>query len=211
MTSRPGVDPATVAAVTADDVVRRGRALQAEAAQLYDVLALDRLAPWGTPIRVGSAALGLMVRRDLDVTVVCPALDTATATADGVARLGAALYRHPAVSVVNLRDDTGQWNTDPAYPDGLYLGVRCRPASGHDWTLDIWFIDGPNRQPDLQHLRTIPPRLTDETRRTILTIKQACLDTPPPGPPVSGHEVYTSVLDHGARSPEQFHALRATG
>lgn len=185
----------------------RQDALQVEASVVHDDLGLGRLARWGEPVRVGSAALGLMVRRDLDVTVVCARLDAATA--EGVAVLGAEMFRHPRVRSVQLRDDTERWNTDPAYPDGIYLGLRYRTVDQHDWSLDVWFIDEPDRQPDLAHLRTIPPRLTEETRRAILTIKQASVDTPSPGPTVSGHEVSTAVLDDGVRTPAEFWSWRA--
>lgn len=127
-----------------------------------DLLLDERLPALGTPTWVGSAALGLMVRRDLDVTVACPALGISVTEA--VAELGARLAVHPRVRQVQFRDDTGHWNTDPAYPDGLCLGVEYRSSRGDDWTLDIWFVDEPGRQPDLADLRAMPPRLTPETR-----------------------------------------------
>ncbi len=41
----------------------------------------------------------------------------------------------------------------------------------HRWSLDLWFVDEPARQPDLRHLHDLLPRPTDETRRAILEIK----------------------------------------
>lgn len=71
-----------------------------------------------------------MVRRDLDVTVVCPRLDTAAH--ERVAALGARLAVHERVRQVRLRNDTGAWNEDPdAYPDGLYLGPSYRSPASH--------------------------------------------------------------------------------
>ncbi len=49
--------------MTTDDVFQRQDALQAEAGAVHDDLGLERLAQWGNPVRVGSAALGMMVRR----------------------------------------------------------------------------------------------------------------------------------------------------
>jgi hypothetical protein len=82
-------------------------------------------------VPVGSAALGLMVWPDLDLTVVCRRLD-----AEAVAGAGASLAGHPRVREVRFIDDTGDWNTDPTYPDGLYLGLRCRSLTGRSgrWT-----------------------------------------------------------------------------
>jgi hypothetical protein len=184
-------------------LVRRQEELRAEADAVSADLRLDeRLSALGEPIRVGSAALGLMVRRDLDVTVACPVLDAAATEA--VARTGAGLAVHPRVREVRFRDDTGYWNTDPAYPDGLYLGVGYRSAEGRDWTLDLWFVDEPERQPDLADLRTLPPRLTPETRAAILEIKEAWAGRPEYGRAVHGVDVYRAVLDDGVRTPGEF-------
>src|SRR5690606_3291323 len=72
------------------------RLLQAEAEEVAADLRLDeRLSSLGDPVRVGAAALGVLVRRDLDVTVACPRLDAAAHRA--VADLGARLSRHPRV------------------------------------------------------------------------------------------------------------------
>ncbi|MER7011689.1 hypothetical protein ABT324_09710 [Saccharopolyspora sp. NPDC000359] len=172
------------------------RELQAEADLVHADLRLgELLGALGEPVRVGSAALGLMVRRDLDITVICPRLDLAAKSA--VAGVGAELAVHDRVRQVRFRDDTGHWNTDPRYPDGLYLGVEYRSPADQEWTLDIWFVDEPDRQPDLEHLRTLPPRLTDDHRRAILHIKSAL-------PEVPGHEVYRAVLDRGVTTAEQF-------
>jgi hypothetical protein len=103
--------------------------LQGEAAAvLADLDLTSRLRAIGEPTLVGSAALGVMVRRDLDLTVSCPRLDGSTTAA--VATLGADLALHERVRQVQIRDDTGAWNTDPGYPDGFHLGVRYRSPTG---------------------------------------------------------------------------------
>ncbi|MFJ9776775.1 hypothetical protein ACIRVF_37015 [Kitasatospora sp. NPDC101157] len=204
---------------TDDELLRRQGALQAEADAVHADLDLDeRLGALGTPVRVGSSALGLMVRRDLDVTVVCPRLDRAAR--ERVAALGAGLALHERVRQVRWRNDTGAWNEDPgAYPDGLYLGLsyraRAAGARGHcpegprEWTLDLWFVDDPARQPDLAHLRELPPRLTAQARTAILRIKHAVADSPETGRAVRSWEVYRAVLDEGVRTPEEFARRRA--
>lgn len=183
-----------------DDLLQRQVALQAEAGRVYLDLDLHEfLSGVGDPVRVGSAALGLMVWRDLDITVVCRALHV-----DAVTAIGARLSAHPQVREVMFRNDTGQWNSDPAYPDGLYLGLRHRSLDGHDWKIDIWFVDEPDRQPDLAHLRTMPARLSPATCLTILRLKEAWWRRPEYGQSVRSYDIYTSVLDHGVRTVEQF-------
>ncbi|MDX6205545.1 MAG: hypothetical protein QOF39_1602 [Frankiales bacterium] len=179
----------------------RQQALQREADEVVLDLGLDPLlGELGKPVRVGSSALGLMSWRDLDVTVVCPSLSTGRVLAV-VPRLAA----HPRVRELTFRNDTGVWNTDPAYPDGLYLGLGYRTAAGAAWNVDLWFVDEPDRQPDLDHLRVLPPRLTDAARLTILAIKQAWAHQ-------AGYrsiDVYTAVLDDGVQTPEDFETWRA--
>jgi hypothetical protein len=80
-----------------------------------------------------------MVWRDLDLTVVCRGFD-----AEAVAGAGASLAGHPRVREVRFIDDTGDWNTDPTYPNGLYLGLRCRSLAG-----EIWKVDIPGARPGL--------------------------------------------------------------
>ncbi|MEU3217607.1 hypothetical protein [Streptomyces sp. NPDC006971] len=179
-------------------------ALRAEAEGVYRDLGLDELlADVGTPTIVGSAALGLMVRRDLDVDVACGRLDDAAVTA--VAAVVARLATHPRVRVVTFRNDCGAWNREPdAYPDGLYLGVECRASSGATWNLDVWFLDRPERQPSTVHLATMRPRLTDESRAAIIEIKRAWADRPEYGTTVKSFDVYCAVLNDGVRGTARF-------
>jgi hypothetical protein len=80
----------------------RQRALQMEAKQVArDIMLMELAQPLGDPVLVGSAALGLMVWRDLDVTVVCPRLDI-----DAVVQVGSRLALHPRIREVVFRKDT---------------------------------------------------------------------------------------------------------
>jgi hypothetical protein len=186
--------------VNIEDLLRRQDDLQSEAAVLRSDLALDtHLSRRGMVMEVGSAALGLMVRCDLDLTVVCPSLDVGE-----VADTGARLARHHRVREVRFRNDTGGWNADPNYPDGLYLGLECRGRGGHRWTVDIWFVDQPERQPDLAHARHLPPRLTRETRVAILMLKDAWAGRAEYGKEVTSWDIYRAVLDDGVRTSADF-------
>jgi hypothetical protein len=183
------------------ELFARQRALQAEAADVRARLDLDRvLGTVGDPVLVGSAALGLMVWRDIDVTVACPSLDEKRVIA-----AAAELAAHPDVKAMQYRDDSGRWNQDPdTYPDGLYIGLRFQPAAPPEWKLDVWFVVDPARQPDLAHLRALPGRLTDETRLAILRIKSLWSARPEYGVSVRSWDIYTAVLDHGVRDPGEF-------
>jgi hypothetical protein len=183
------------------ELLARQRALQAEAEQVRAQLDLDRvLTAVGGPIVVGSAALGLMAWRDLDVTVVCGSLDKLR-----VLTAATELAAHQEVMAMQYRDDTGRWNQEPEkYPDGIYVGLRYDPPALREWRLDLWFVDDPARQPDLAHLRALPERLTDDARLAILRIKTLWSARPQYGTLVRSWDIYTAVLDHGVRSTDEF-------
>lgn len=126
-----------------------------------------------------------------------------------VAGIGAELAVAPQVREVTFRDDTGAWNTDPDYPDGVYLGVKSRPFPDQDWNCDLWFVDAPDRQPDLADLSSLAPRLTRETRAAIVGIKQEWAHRPEYGHQVRSVDIYRAVLDDGVRDPTQFTRWRA--
>jgi hypothetical protein len=138
-----------------------------------------------------------MVARDIDLTVLCSGLETAP-----IFSVLAPLAGHPRIRELRFRDDTGDWNVDPNYPDGLYWGPRYRSENGTDWNIDVWFIHEDSRQFDLEHLESLPARLTTETREAILIIKESCLGRPW----YSSYGIYSAVLDHGVRTHQEYRA-----
>jgi len=180
--------------------------MQLEADEIVRLLALNELlSQAGRPVRVGSSAMGLMVRRDIDITVVCDRLDDAALEA--FANIGARLMRKTEyVLAVRFRNDTGHWNREvEKYPDGLYLwlSVQLRTA---EWTFDIWLIDEPERQPDLAHLKTLLPRLSDMDRAIILQIKHDLAAGNQSATKIPSALVYEAVMDHGMKTSEEFTA-----
>lgn len=187
------------------DLLDAQRQLQAEADDVVRLLHLDiLLADIGHPKRVGSSAMGLMVQRDIDITVACPKLDAPTLEA--FAGIGAHLMQMTeSVVAVRFRNDTGKWNAEPdKYPDGLYLWLSVRAQNQEMWTVDIWLVDQPERQPDLTHLKTLMPRLDDKSRETILCIKTALAEHPQAKDKISSALVYEAVMDHGVRTFSEF-------
>jgi len=159
----------------------------------------DLLGAIGEPHLVGSAALGLMVWPDLDMTVVCDRLDVAE-----LHRAAGTLIEHPKVRLLTFRNDSGRWNVDPArYPDGVYWGIEYRDEQ-HTWNIDIWFVTDAERQPDLRHLHELAPRLTPETREAIIAVKREWAGRPEYRNSVTSFDIYTAVLDDGVRTPVEF-------
>lgn len=181
--------------------------MQLEAEDVVQRLKLEELlADLGQPIRVGSSAMGLMVRRDIDITVVCAELNDNALSA--FSQIGAALMRRTdCITAVRFRNDMGKWNAEPEkYPDGLYLGLSVTMPDGLAWTVDIWLVDEPERQPDLDHLKTLLPRLSEADRNIILGIKHALTLSEPAANRIPSVLVYEAVMDHAVRTPAEFEA-----
>jgi hypothetical protein len=182
-----------------EDLLERAKRLDEEACAIRERLDLHaRLESLGVPVVVGAAGLGVIDRRDLDITTTCATLDEETL--DRIARLGADLARREDVRQVVIRDDTGRWNTDPRYPDGCYLGLEVMSPVGELWTADLWFVDQPERQPDLAHLRRFSPLMTDESRARILALKRATRARGADDEAIPGYLIYEAVTQGGVRS-----------
>lgn len=182
------------------ELLTRQQQLQVEAAAVSEEMNLiPLLKAAGMPVTVGSAALGLMTWRDLDMTVICSKLDIVT-----ISGIASQLMSNPGIRDMQFINDTGSWNTNPAYPDGFFLGITYKSNNGNQWELDIWFVDEPEKQPDLQHIRTMPDRLTSETVVSILSIKTAWVSRAEYGKQVKSYDIYTAVLDHKVSTPVEF-------
>lgn len=179
--------------------------LQIEADEVVRMLGLNALlGKIGRPIRVGSSAMGLMVRRDIDITVACDRLNNDTLAAFSVIA-AQMMSRTDCVMAVRFRNDTGQWNMEPEkYPDGHYLWLSVRTPDENTWTLDIWVVDEPERQPDIRHLSTLLPRLSGEDREAILGIKLVLAAECQSTVKIPSALVYEAVMDHGVRTYQEF-------
>jgi hypothetical protein len=85
-----------------------------------------------------------------------------------------------------------------------HRGVGYRSSAGHDWKLDIWFVDEPARQPDLTHLQWMPAQLVPDTREAILLVKSAWASRPEYGKSFKSFDIYTAVLKDGVRTRDGF-------
>ena len=176
------------------DLSARQDQLQAEAARVVaDLDLLVLLGRLGRVRVIGSAASGLMVWRDLDISVYT------SASRGEVADVVRDLVAHPEVDDLHF--------VGPHTPSGLPKDQRYYAVVHHrDWKIDLslWTSTGPSGGfSDADALRE---RLDDETRLAILTIKDhwCRLDEYPDV--VSGVDVYDAVLNHGVRTVEEFRA-----
>lgn len=178
-----------------EGLVARQDAFQVEAAEL--LVELDLMGRLGDATVIGSAALGLMVWRDLDIHVIVSALDPAHAF-DALRPL----LMDPRVTQVRylneatLADDRAR----------LYFAVNLQTAGGADWKLDIGFWPAVRGPKEAAFAASMLARLTPESRLAILWIKDIWHRTPEYRTSVTSMDIYSAVLDHGVRTPIGFSA-----
>jgi hypothetical protein len=176
------------------DLLGRQEQLQREAEGV--VADLDLVALLGRIGRVrviGSAASGLMVWRDLDISV------HTSATRDEVADVVRELVAHPEVADLHF--------FGPHTPSGQAKDQRYYAVLHYrDWKVDLSLWTGAGPSGGFSDAAALRGRLDDETRLAILTIKDhwCRLDEYPDV--VSGVDVYDAVLNHGVRTVEEFRA-----
>jgi hypothetical protein len=158
---------------------------------------LDRLTPLGPLSVTGSYVSGLMVWKDLDVGLLG---GPAYAPQDVLDMLRRAIDL--GVTRFEYRDERG-----PRSPTGERRDERYHvPMTLDGWRIDlsIWLYD------DHAHVtayhETLRERLTDQQRTAILEIKDVWHRHPEYPDEVSGFEIYTAVLEHGVRTPDEFGA-----
>ena len=185
-----------------DELDARQAALQAEGREV--LASLGRLLDGvGEPITTGSFVSGLMAWRDLDVMVLG---GPQFSPHDVIALLGRAVDL-PGVTGFDYVDERGDRSPtgeqrDERYHVALALG---------QWRVDlsIWLYDDHHNVTDWHH--ELKERLTGEQRRAILRIKDVWHHRPEYPDEISGLEIYTAVLEHAVRTPEEFAAHLASG
>lgn len=193
----------------AAELLTRQKALQVEAEQVLAALNITAmLACAGPPVFNGSYVTGLMVWRDLDVSVTAPEM-----TSRQVYETMLPLLTHPDVTLVRYRNEAGARNPAGKPEDDRYFFAYYVWVGDREWKIDISFWV--SRLPRMERL---PPdhilsRLTDERRLAILWIKDVWHRRPEYMITVASTDIYDAVLDAGVRTPEEFEvylAQRAT-
>jgi hypothetical protein len=184
-----------------EHLLRRQAALQEDAQDVLDELDLEaRLADFGSMSLTGSFVSGLMVWRELDVMFLGgPDLSPT----DVLAAMGR-LVLLPGIVRFDYADERGPRSPTGESRDERYhvIATYARPTG--IWRLDLTFwLHDAHENVTAWH-EQLRDSVTPEERSTILRIKDVWHRRPEYPEAVSGLEIYTAVLQHGVRTPEQF-------
>jgi hypothetical protein len=193
-------EPETLTSEYKSALLQRQDKLQAEAKLVLEDLELIRLlSPLGSPVLLGSAALGLMVWPDIDITISCPGL-----TIHQALETMRPVYAHPRIKRVRYLNEVGHFNpTGLELHDRYYFGVYYHAQSGTEWKVDISFWVSVREHPE-PFQEAISRQLTEESRLTILWIKDIWYRLPTYRDQVYSVDIYDAVLTHGVRTPAEF-------
>lgn len=182
-------------------LLERQDRLQDEARSILTKLRLPgRLSLIGRPLQVGSSALGLMVRRDLDITVICAELDLKR-----VAKLCSELICLEGIKNLRFQNRIDRSEqTTPTITNDLQISLSYQLDNERTWNIQVRLIDEPERQLDLQHIKSLPTKLNPLNRELILTIKNEWYQHPEYGESVTGYLICDAVLNQGVTSLKEF-------
>jgi hypothetical protein len=190
-------------ATYAADLLRRQDALQAEAQQVIAELNLSfLLSQVGKTEQIGSSMAGLMVWRDLDFNILCP-----HPSLNSIFAATRPLLVHPRITKLHYHNDTGKYAPAELRGDErYYFVVYYENEAGNEWKIDLsfWLSDTPRNQ--LAYIEYLTQKLTEETKLAILWIKDVWCHHATYPYQVGGTDIYDAVLEHGVRTPEQFHS-----
>lgn len=171
--------------------MRTAQPLRNEAQAIIDRLALlEMLGQFGEARLVGSVALDLIVKLDIDFHLLTDQEDL-FATAWVISRT---LLEHEEIKEFRL--------TDYRHEGGLKIGIDRYPGPSGDWSIDIWVT---NRRETTAFTFTdrLLRELTAEHRQAILTIKAFFHRQDKLRDGIS-KAIYLAVLEGGVRTVDEF-------
>ncbi len=175
-----------------EDILVRAEQRRQQTLDVLRILGLmEKWSHFGEPKIVGAVRYGLVVAPDIDLAIYTefPQIQHGFEVMSVIAKI-------PGVWKIRYSNELDR-------PDqGLYWQIRYRVQNGEIWKIDNWLLsrDHLQRNWDERFACALEHRLTQETRRAILQIKEALLGRED----VRGIDIYRAVLEGNVLSPNSF-------
>jgi hypothetical protein len=175
-----------------DDLIQTAEMRRQRALGILESLSLFKLwGKFGEPVLVGAVAQGLVQSLDIDMEVYSGNPEIW----QGFEVMGQAASRPGVVGVqfVNALDT----------PDrGLYWALKVVDPDRESWKIDCWHVghDHPDAHCAERFAKAVSRVLTDDSRRTILTLKRELRSTGS----ARGIDICRAVIQGGARDAEGY-------
>jgi hypothetical protein len=165
--------------------------LRAEAIEIVQRLGLlDILTRFGEARLVGSVALDLVVKPDIDLHLLLDQEPLLYATTE----IAGSLISMEEVKEVRISDYRGK--------ESLKLGLDCIPGRSSSWSIDIWITSDPSTT-GFELTDKMEKALRPEQREVILDIKRSYYEKGQLRDGLSSM-IYAAVLEEGVSGLEEF-------
>jgi hypothetical protein len=155
---------------------------------LQQVKAYEILRPHGTIVPTGSYMLDVMVYPDIDLYLTKVSIGQ-------LFHIGSQLAESDLVFRVEFEKSNG-----PDLPGGLYLKPRVAYGDwGRPWKIDIWSLDDPVIEQQMEPMWRFQSRMTAELREQIVRYKLSVMTKANRPPMYSGYFIYKAFIDEGIR------------
>jgi hypothetical protein len=154
---------------------------------------LALLQKYGNVKFTGSYELDLMIKKDIDITIITQKLSLQNFYQMG-GEISALLlphsmfFRNTKVKRINKRPN-----------NGYYWGVQFA-----DWKLDIWALDENVYGGSVRYLDSLLEKITDENKLIILNLKYHFMEDKAYGIKFNSKDIYDAVLNCGVKTGEEF-------
>lgn len=138
-----------------------------------------------------------MTWRDLDIYLAMPEVSVALFLELGQ-RLAVALSPRKASYTDHLN-----FPATKGVP-GLYWGIHTGPLNKGGWQIDLWGVSTDVCNERVQCCERMVAAMNEETRQSILLIKNVVCRHPEYRNTVTSQDVYSAVMSGGANTVEQF-------
>lgn len=190
------------------DLLKQQEELHDEGQKVLDELGLlPELQKYGQPVIVGSFALGLLTRRDIDLEVIVDSLNKKQVQGVCAYLVGLNLPRMDLTVMDNTVDKV------PQLPNSYYVGIKYvnkdtpfvdrNPRNPLAWQIDTHFLTSEDSKAKAKD-EDIKSKLTPEKKMAILEIKQEMTDNPKYHRTIFSVDIYDVVLDHRVTDLEGF-------
>lgn len=181
--------------------------LQSEAKQvLKELEILSVLSTLGESQIIGSVALEVMTRKDIDIEII-----TENVSKQDIADIVKLLAAKPLPRIDFTVMDNGKGESENL-PKGIYIGIKY---AGKDkliekyrdnpmvWQIDCWFVDKENARGS-KTTNEIKQKLTSDLRQTILEIKYELANNADYKGRYLGIDIYKAVIEKNLKTTEDF-------
>ncbi len=176
------------------DLLKYSKDIKSEADNLLmNTGLLAFLNNFGNVILTGSYSLDLMMKKDLDISLVNNSL-----TLENFFEIGKFLSIKFNPHSMYFRN-TIEKEILNRPPNSFYWGVQTA-----DWKIDLWKVPDFYAQESVQYIEKIKSKLDFEKRKTILSIKYLLQNDPDYGRKFSSKELYKAVIDHNISTLDDF-------